>query len=88
MALPVPDHRELRTGSLMSIIRQSGPRSGSDGADALRPASHRLSPLRGSAGSRFDSPYLRDVHRALGDRQVVTALQIDPETPAIAEQLA
>jgi len=27
-AVPVPDHKELRTGTLMSIIRQSGlPRS-------------------------------------------------------------
>ena len=28
VTVPVPDHRELRTGTLMSIIRQSGlPRS-------------------------------------------------------------
>ena len=28
ITVPVPDHRELRTGTLMSIIRQSGvPRS-------------------------------------------------------------
>lgn len=28
ITIPVPDHRELRTGTLMSIIRQSGlPRS-------------------------------------------------------------
>ncbi|MDE0342659.1 MAG: type II toxin-antitoxin system HicA family toxin [Deltaproteobacteria bacterium] len=32
VTVPVPDHRELRTGTLLSIIRQSGvPRSAFEG---------------------------------------------------------
>ena len=41
-----------------------------------------------SPGLRFKRRYSGDVHRAFRNRQIVTALQVDPEAGAVAEQLA
>ena len=51
-------------------------------------APRRRPSLEGSTGMGFQGSYPRHVNRALRDRQVVAALQIDPKSVAIAEQLA